>query len=212
MKIDLLNLEFNKIDELSVSQNLFGIKPKFELIKRYLDWQTNLNMTGNHKVKTSSEVSGSTKKPFRQKGTGNARQGNSRSPVLRGGGVSHGPVVRSHATNLPKKIKKLAIQMLISNKYIQDKIKIFKNYDFESYKTSKIRQFLQNYSNSSICFVYDDKMKNKNLILSCRSLKNVKTLSYFGMNILDILKHEYIFFSESSFNFFCVRFTSNYNY
>ncbi len=199
MKVDLLNLRFNKIGTLSIPEKILDFNIKFCLIKYYLDWQRSSQMSGNHKVKTSAEVAGSTKKPFRQKGTGNARQGNVRSPVLRGGGVSHGPVVRNHSISINKKVKDFAVRSALSYKYLQNKLKIFKDFSFDSHKTSNIKQFIKKNVLSTVCFVYLDERENKNFLLSCRAISGVKTLSCLGVNIFDILKYEYLFFSEAAF-------------
>ena len=108
MKTKILSLANEEVGEISLNADIFAVEfIRDDIIKQVIDWQRAKAMSGNHKTKTVSEVLGTTKKPFKQKGTGNARQGSLRSVQMRGGGVAHGPRVRSHATKLPKKVRKL---------------------------------------------------------------------------------------------------------
>src|SRR5690606_10611661 len=116
MKLDVISLENKKVGDIDLPDAVFGLEVRRDLLARAVNWQLDKRRAGTHKVKGRSEVSGSTKKPFSQKGTGRARQGTKRAPRMRGGGIVFGPVVRSHATQLPKKVRALALKTALSAK------------------------------------------------------------------------------------------------
>src|SRR5262245_43142031 len=121
MKANILSLDNKVVGKIALNEEVFGLTPRMDIVKLVIDWQRAKAMAGTHKSKTISEVSGTTKKPFKQKGTGNARQGSLRSVQMRGGGTAGGPVVRSHATDLPKKVRKLGLKHALSAKMAEGK-------------------------------------------------------------------------------------------
>ena len=116
MKQEIKSLDNKVVREIDLDKKIFGVEIKNEIIHRMIRYQLAKKRSGNHKTKGISEISGTTRKPFKQKGTGSARQGSRRSPQMRGGAVIFGPQVRSHAHKLPKKIRSLALKMALSNK------------------------------------------------------------------------------------------------
>src|SRR4051812_9305646 len=127
MKTKIHSLTAKSTHEFELNEEVFGLEVRQDIIKLAIDWQLAKARSGTHLTRTVSEVSGTTKKPFKQKGTGNARQGSLRSAQMRGGGVAHGPVLRSHATKLPKKVRRLAMCHALSAKLAEGKLVILDN-------------------------------------------------------------------------------------
>ena len=130
MKQEIKNLDNKVLKQIDLNKSIFGVDVKNEVIQRMIRYQLAKKRSGNHKTKGISEISGTTKKPFKQKGTGSARQGSRRSPQMRGGAVIFGPEVRSHAHKLPKKIRSMALKMALSNKFKEGRLKIVSVYCF----------------------------------------------------------------------------------
>ena len=122
MKINVCSLDNKSLKEVNLDKNIFQVEVKNEIIYRMVRYQLAKKQSGNHSTKSISEISGTTKKPFKQKGTGSARQGSRRSPHMRGGSAMFGPRVRSHAHKLPKKIRSLALKMSLSQKCSEEKL------------------------------------------------------------------------------------------
>ena len=153
MKIEVNSLDNKKIKDIDLDKQIFGLELKEEIIYRMVRYQLAKRRSGNHKTKGISEISGTTKKPFKQKGTGNARQGSKRSPQMRGGAVIFGPQVRSHAHKLPKKIKKLALKMAISKKVKDGKFRIINELKISKPKTNLFRSKLAGLKLDSVLFI-----------------------------------------------------------
>src|SRR5512134_771256 len=116
MKLQVTSLDNKKVGEIDLADEVFGLPVRKDILARAVNWQLNKRRSGNHKTKGISDIQGTTKKPWNQKGTGHARQGSLRSPQFRGGARIFGPVVRSHETGLPKKVRKLALKTALSSK------------------------------------------------------------------------------------------------
>ena len=140
MKERVCNLDNKSLNEISLNKFIFGIEFNPDVIHRMIRYQLAKRRSGNHKTKNISEISGTTKKPFKQKGTGSARQGSKRSPQMRGGAVIFGPVVRSHAHKLPKRIRNLALRIAISKKLKDGRLKIIDNFKISKNKTSLFKK------------------------------------------------------------------------
>jgi len=191
MKTKLYNLAKKDLGEVSLNKDVFGLEARPDIIKRVVDWQLAKARTGNHCSKTISEVSGTTKKPFKQKGTGNARQGSLRSVHMRGGGVSHGPVVRSHEFDLPKKVRKLGLKHALSAKHAEGRLLVLDSLNIESPKTSLINKGFAHFGEGSF-FVVDGNDVSKNFLQASRNLYNVVAVPQIGANVYDIIKHDYL--------------------
>ena len=158
MKCEVNSLDNKKIKDMNLNKDIFGLEMKEEIIHRMVRYQLSKKRSGNHKTKGISEISGTTKKPFKQKGTGSARQGSKRSPQMRGGAVIFGPQVRSHAHKLPKKIKQLALKMAISKKIKDGKFKIISELKMSKPKTSIFREKMSSLKLDSALFIEKDKI------------------------------------------------------
>ena len=197
MKEKVNNLDNKLLKEIELDKNVFSIDLKEEIIHRMIRYQLSKRRSGNHKTKGISEISGTTKKPFKQKGTGSARQGSKRSPQMRGGAVIFGPQVRSHAHKLPKKIKKLALKMTLSKKLKDGKLKIIDELKISKPKTSLFKNKLNNLKIDSALFV-DNLDLDQNLILASNNIPKIDILPLAGLNVYDILKRDYLVFSLSA--------------
>lgn len=155
-------------------------------------WQLARKRSGSAKIKQMSEISGTTAKPYKQKGTGNARQGSKRSVQFVGGRTCHGPTPRSFDFSIPKKIAKLALADVLRSKLKEEKVIIFSGVD-EKIKTSQINAALTKNDLKSVLVVYENDSKNSEfLVRSSRNLKNVKTLNGNALNVYDILSYDYL--------------------
>lgn len=197
MKAELLNLDKKKIGDIELSDSIFGLEVRIDIIKRVVDWQRSKSMSGNHKVKTNSEVSGTTKKPFKQKGTGNARQGSLRSVQMRGGGVAHGPVVRSHETKLQKKVRALGLKHALSMKHELGSLYVVDSVELKEAKTKLLASHLANFGKGKF-FVIDASEVNKNLALSVRSIPNASAVPVIGANVYDIVNSDFVLVSKDA--------------
>lgn len=191
MKVKIYNLAKKDVGEVSLDMDIFGLEARPDIIKRVIDWQLAKARAGTHSSKTISDVSGTTKKPFKQKGTGNARQGSLRSVHMRGGGVSHGPVVRSHGFDLPKKVRKLGLKHALSVKYAEGKLLVLDSMQIDSPKTSLVNTGLANFGEGSF-FVVDGNEVNENFLKASRNLYNVVIVPQIGANVYDIIRHDYL--------------------
>ena len=198
MKKPIFNLENNEVGSLDLSNDVFGIKVFPDLIHQYLRYQNAKSRQGSHKTKSRSEVSGRSKKPFSQKGTGNARQGSNKPPNFRGGAVSMGPVNRDYSFNLNKKEKKLALKSALSIKNSEDKIFIIDSFEIKSFKTKELHSDLKQFDYKSALFVYSENGLDKNFKLASANLPKVSTLSQKGINVKDLITFDKIFFEKKS--------------
>lgn len=200
MKTKMLNLANEEVGEISLNEDIFAVDfIRDDIIKQVVDWQRAKAMAGTHKTKTVSEVSGTTKKPFKQKGTGNARQGSLRSVQMRGGGVIHGPVVRSHATKLPKKVRKLGLIHALSEKFSEGKLLVIDSLKLETPKTSNLVNILNKFQGKSF-FVIDGNEVDVNFSLAAKNIYNTVIVPQIGANVYDIIRHEYVLLSQEAVN------------
>jgi len=198
MKTKILSLANEEVGEISLNKDIFAVEfIRDDIIKQVIDWQRAKAMSGTHKTKTVSEVSGTTRKPFKQKGTGNARQGSLRSVQMRGGGVSHGPVVRSHATKLPKKVRKLGLIHALSEKFAEGKLLVIDSLKLEKPKTSTLANMLDKFQGKSF-FVIDGKEVDINFSLAAKNIHNTVVVPQIGANVYDIIRHEYVLLSQEA--------------
>lgn len=198
MKTKILSLANEEVGEISLNEDMFAVEfIRDDIIKQVIDWQRAKAMSGNHKTKTVSEVSGTTKKPFKQKGTGNARQGSLRSVQMRGGGVAHGPRVRSHATKLPKKVRKLGLIHALSEKFAEGKLLVIDSLKLDKPKTSALVNILSKFQGKSF-FVIDGNEVDTNFSLAAKNIYNTVIVPQIGANVYDIIRHEYVLLSQEA--------------
>ena len=190
-----MNKEVGSID---IDMNIFGIKTFPDIIHQYIRYQNAKSRQGTHKTKTRSEVNGKAKKPFSQKGTGNARQGSSKPPNFRGGATVKGPVNRDYSFNLNKKEKKLAIKSALSTKLSEDKIIFLDEFKCDNFKTKNLYSKLKNFIYDSALFIHSEKGIDKNFRLASSNLPKVSIISQKGLNVRDLITYEKIFIEKQS--------------
>ena len=187
MQVEITTLDQGSAGSAELPDDIFATKPRADIMARVVHWQLAKRRSGNHKVKGMSEVSGTTKKPYRQKGTGNARQGSLRSPQFRTGGVVHGPVVRSHEYSLNKKVRRLGLISALSQKAAEGKLVIL---DVASGpdKTAELARKFKALGWSSALIV--DNVVDPIFLRASRNIHGVDVLPTIGANVYDILKHD----------------------
>ena len=187
MQVPVITLDNSSAGQIELPEALFGADPRADIMARVVHWQLAKRRAGTHKTKGLGEVSGTTKKPYRQKGTGNARQGSLRAPQFRTGGVVHGPVVRDHGYSLPKQIRRLGLISALSQKAAQGKLVVIEAADGEA-KTSAMAKKLAALGWSSALVV--DATVNEGFLRAVRNIPKVDVLPTIGANVYDILNHD----------------------
>jgi large subunit ribosomal protein L4 len=191
MELDVIDRQGMPVAKVTVADNTFGAEVKTYLLHQVVRMQLANRRRGTASTKTRGEVSGGGRKPWRQKGTGRARQGSTRSPLWRGGGVALGPKPRDYAYELPKKVRRAALACALSMKVQEGRLKVVDRFDISEPKTKQMVGFLRalRVERPALILLADD---NRNVQLSGRNLPNVKVLRVEGVNIYDLLAHDYI--------------------
>ena len=197
MKAELVSLEKKVVGEITLDDMIFGLEARVDIIKRVIDWQRARARSGTHSVKTVGEVSGTTKKPFKQKGTGNARQGNARGVQRRGGGIAHGPQVRSHDIKLQKKVRKLGLRHALSTKLAEGALHVVDSINMASPKTSDLVKSLSNFGSGKFFVIGGDVVDN-NFKLSAASAINTNVVPTVGANVYDIVSSDHVLISKDA--------------
>jgi large subunit ribosomal protein L4 len=189
MKLPVISLDNAAAGEIDLPEDVFGAAPRADIMARVVHWQLAKRRAGTHKAKGMGEVSGTTKKPYRQKGTGNARQGSLRSPQFRKGGVVHGPVVRDHGYSLNKKVRRLGLISALSQKAAEGKLVVLDNATVGAdAKTGTMAAQVKALGWTSVLVV--DAAADENFARVIRNLPKVRVLPTIGANVYDILKHD----------------------
>ena len=188
-KIDVKDLTGAVTGSIELSDEIFGIEPNEVAMSTVVRNQLANRRQGTQKTKTRSEVSGGGKRPYRQKGTGRARHGSTRSAQYVGGGIIFGPTPRSYSYTVPKKIKRLALKSALSSKVASEKMIVIENMDLAEVKTATVAKALKaiGAGNSSLIVLEG---VNRNAELSARNIKDVKTALVNTINVMDILKYD----------------------
>ncbi len=189
MQLDIINFDGKVVGKADLADSIFGVEPRADILHRVVTWQRAKSRAGTHAVKTVSDVAGSGKKAFKQKKTGNARQGERYNVHMRGGGVVHGPVVRDHSIDLPKKIRALGLKMALSSKAQDGSLVIIDSEKLAQAKTGAFAKQLKKLEIASALFVGATEL-DENFKKSAANIANVDVLPTMGLNVLDILKHE----------------------
>lgn len=188
-KVTLFNQDGSKNGEVSLNDTVFGIEPNDSVIFDAVLMQRASMRQGTHAVKNRSAVRGGGKKPWRQKGTGRARQGSIRSPQWVGGGTVFGPTPHSYAYKLPRKVRRLAIKSVLSQKVLDEGLVVVNELKFEQPRTKAFAEVLSNLDvNSKVLVVLED--DNANAALAARNLKNVTVIPAKGLNVLDVINND----------------------
>ena len=189
MQVDVINFDGKSVGKIELADQIFGIDARADILHRVVTWQRAKSRAGTHAVKTVSDVAGSGKKAFKQKKTGNARQGERYNVHMRGGGVVHGPVVRDHNIDLPKKIRSLGLKMALSSKVKDGNLVVIDSEKLASVKTAALAKQLKKLDIKSALFVGADAL-DENFRKSAANIANIDALPTVGLNVLDILKHD----------------------
>ena len=198
-KVSVLSQTGASVGEIELNDAIFGIEPNEAVLFDAVIAQRASLRQGNHKVKNRSEVAGGGRKPWRQKGTGRARQGSIRSPQWRGGGIVFGPTPRSYAYKLPKKVRRLALKSALSAKVLEQNFVVLDALNLDAPKTKDFAAILKALEiNKKALFVTAE--LNENVALSARNIPGVTVLTATGINVLDLLGHEKVVFTKDAVN------------
>ncbi|MEE2835991.1 MAG: 50S ribosomal protein L4 [Myxococcota bacterium] len=194
--IDVINLQGETVGSVELDDAIFGAEVKPHLHWEVVRWQRAKTRAGTHLVKTKSERSGTGAKPYRQKGTGNARQGSRRSVQFVGGGRVHGPQPRDYSFSVNKKARRAALRSVLSQRFAENKLVVVKAFDLETPKTKQLNAVLGVIGAQNAVLVGDS--SNENLRLSARNLQGVETLNAEGLNVYSVLGHDKLVISEAA--------------
>lgn len=189
MKLSVKNLNNEAVAEIELSDEVFGLPVRTDLLARMVNWQLAKRRAGTHKAKQIGDIQGTTKKPYKQKGTGRARQGSLRSPQFRGGAVIFGPVVRSHEHDLTKKVRKLALKTALSSKAAEGKIVVLDAAAADTHKTKELAARLGALGLAS-ALVIDGANLDENFVRASRNIPSIDVLPEQGANVYDILRRD----------------------
>ncbi|WP_341279783.1 50S ribosomal protein L4 [Paenibacillus sp. FSL H8-0537] len=196
-KVTLYNVSGSQVGEVELADSVFGIEPNKHVLHSAVTLQQAAERAGTHKTKGRSEVRGGGRKPWKQKGTGRARQGSIRSPQWVGGGTVFGPTPRSYGFKLPKKVRRLAIKSALSSKVIANEIIVLDQLSFSAPKTKEFVAILNNLKVARKALVvlpsYDD-----NVALSARNIPGVKFVAADGINVLDVLVYDKLIITKDA--------------
>ena len=198
MKKQVVDLSNKNISEIDIPESIFGIKVFPDLIHQYIRYQNAKSRQGSHKTKTRSEIKGKAKKPFAQKGTGNARQGSSKPPHYRGGATSMGPQNRDHSFSLNKKEKTLALKCALSNKSKKEEIIFVDSFEIADHKTKKLFNSLKKFNFNSALFIHSEKSNNENFKKASSNIPKLAMLSEKGLNVRDLMTFDKIFIEKTA--------------
>jgi large subunit ribosomal protein L4 len=193
LKVSVKNLKGDVVGETELSTGIFQAPVRKDIITRVIVWQLAKRRSGNHKTKEIGDVSGTTRKPYKQKGTGRARQGSLRSPQFRGGAVIFGPVVRDHGFSLPKKVRKMGLRCALSARFLANNLTIVDQLSVDSPKTKEIIGKFP----SSVLLVGGEQVC-ANLKNAVANLHKVNILPRHGLNVYDIIKHDHVILSKEA--------------
>lgn len=193
---DVFDIEKKKVAEVELNDAVFGAEVNEAVVYDVVKMQMAARRSGTSSTKTRSDVSGGGKKPWRQKGTGRARVGTTRSPIWRGGGIVFGPHPRDYSFSVPKKVRKKALISVLSMKLKEDKMVILKDFPMEKISTKAFKNVVDLFGFKKALFVLDD--KNEVLLKSSRNIRNIKMIRSEGINVYDVLNCEHLVLLEPS--------------
>jgi large subunit ribosomal protein L4 len=194
--VNVVNSKAQKVSQIDLVDTIFNIPVNGSILHEVVTMQLANRRSGSASVKHRSDVKGSRRKLFRQKGTGRARRGDIKSPLLRGGGSTFGPDPRSYAYKVPKKVRRLALKMALSSKLKQENLVVLDEFGLDTIKTKEFVKVM-NALNTKNALIITEK-KDETLELSARNVPDIKVLRVEGLNVYDILKYENVVLLESS--------------
>ena len=204
MKVAVKTLDNKAAGDMELSDVVFGAEMRKDILARMVQYQLAKRRAGTHKTKGVSEISGTTKKPWKQKGTGRARAGSLRSPQFRGGATIFGPVVRSHALGLPKKVRNLALRIALSAKQAEGKLVILDSLTIKEAKTKAIVKAFEKLGFKEPLIIGGEKL-DEGFAKAARNIKGVDVLPQAGVNVYDILNHEELVLTKDAIAFLEAR-------
>ena len=197
MKCPIVNLENKKVGDVTLEAGVFGLPKRADILARMVNYQLAKRRQGTHKTKGISDVSGTTKKPWKQKGTGRARTGSLRTTQMRGGGIVFGPVVRSHAHDLPKKVRALALKTALSVKAQEGSLVVLENLEAGTNKTATLREKLTKMGITS-ALVIGGAALPEDFVRAARNIPLVDVLPLQGINVYDILRRRTLVLTQDA--------------
>ncbi len=204
MKVAVKKLDNSAAGDIDLSDAVFGEKMRKDILARMVQYQLAKRRAGTHKTKGVSEISGTTKKPWKQKGTGRARAGSLRSPQFRGGATIFGPVVRSHAISLPKKVRDLALRVALSAKQAEGKLIIVDSLTVKEAKTKNLVAVFEKFGFVKPLFIGGEQI-DEAFFKAASNIKNVNVLPQQGANVYDILNHKELILTKDAVAFLEAR-------
>jgi large subunit ribosomal protein L4 len=189
MKVAVRNLDNEQVGDIELADEVFGAPVRRDILARVVNWQLAKRRAGTHKAKGVSDISGTSKKPYKQKGTGRARQGSLRSPQFRGGAVIFGPVVRSHEFGLQKKVRRLGLKSALSAKQAEGKLVVIDAARLDEAKTKALRARFDALGWKSVLII-DGAAVDEAFARAARNLPKVDVLPTQGANVYDILRRD----------------------
>ena len=196
-KVALFKQDGSQAGDVELNASVFGIEPNTHVLREAVIMQRASLRQGTHAVKNRSEVSGGGRKPWRQKGTGRARQGSIRSPQWVGGGVVFGPTPRSYSYRMPKKVRRLALKSALSSKVKEDNVVVLEDLSFEAPKTKEVVKMLGALNVDEKALIVTSE-KDENVIRSANNLQTVKVLTVEDVNVLDLLMHDKLILTKDA--------------
>lgn len=197
MKAKMITLDNAAAGDLELADEVFGLPVRKDILARMVNYQLAKRRSGTHKTKGISDISGTTAKPYKQKGTGRARQGSTRSPQFRGGATIFGPVVRSHAHDLPKKVRRLALKTALSAKQADGKLVVLKDAALDEPKTKLLVGKLAALGWANVLIVGGAEIE-ANFALAASNIPNIDVLPVQGANVYDILRRDTLVLTEAA--------------
>ena len=205
MQIDITSFDGAAGGSVELDETIFGLEPRADLLARCVRWQLAKRQAGTHKTKGRSEINRTTKKLYKQKGTGNARHGAASAPQFRGGGRAFGPVVRSHAHDLPKKVRALALKHALSSKAKDASLVIVEDMRLDESKTKLLKDRFGKLGLSNALIIAGAEV-DVNVGRAARNIPNVDVLPVQGINVYDILRREKLVLTRAAVNALEARF------
>jgi len=205
MKAQVHTLDAKADGEVTLDKALFGIEPRADILQRMVNYQLAKRQAGTHKTKPRGEIAGTTKKFGRQKGGGGARHGNRKSNIFIGGGKAHGPVVRSHAIDMPKKVRALALKMALSSKQADESLVVLADAKSKDGKTADLKKQLVKLGIDN-ALVIDGAEVDTNFARAARNIAHIDVLPAQGINVYDILRREKLVLTKAALDSLKERF------
>jgi large subunit ribosomal protein L4 len=196
MKLTVKSLDNTEVGDIDLADEVFGLPVRGDILARVVNWQLAKRRAGTHKTKGISDISGTTAKPYKQKGTGRARQGSRRSPQFRGGATIFGPVVRSHEFGLQKKVRKLGLKTALSAKQAEGKLVVIDQASLAEAKTKALRSRFETLGWDSVLII--DGAVDEGFAKAARNLPKVDVLPSQGANVYDILRRDTLVLTRSA--------------